>query len=60
MKIGAMLAHLGTGMSPAGLIEAARRAEELGYAAPRAVRRPADPSPRSWMLAPPGGAIRRV
>ena len=31
MKIGVMLPHLGTGMGPAAVLEAARRAEDLGY-----------------------------
>src|SRR3712207_6071307 len=31
MKIGAVLPHLGTGLGPAALIAAARRAEELDY-----------------------------
>lgn len=31
LKIGAMLPHIGTGMGPAAVVEAAQRAETLGY-----------------------------
>lgn len=61
MRIGAMLPHLGTGMNPAALDEAARRAEELGYDSLWAVERLLYPTnPRSPYPVTPDGSLPKL
>ena len=61
MKIGAMLPHLGTGLSPATLIEAARRAEELEYDSLWVVERLLYPTnPRSPYPVTPDGSLPKL
>ena len=61
MRIGAMLPHLGTSMSPAALVEAARRAEELDYDSLWAVERLLYPTnPRSRYPASPDGSLPKL
>jgi probable F420-dependent oxidoreductase len=61
LKIGAMLPHLGTGMSPAALVEAARRAEELGYDSLWAIERLLYPTnPRSPYPVTPDGSLPKM
>jgi probable F420-dependent oxidoreductase len=61
MKIGAMLPHLGTGMSPAALVAAARRAEELGYDSLWVIERLLYPTnPRSPYPATPDGSLPKM
>jgi len=58
MKIGVILPHLGTGMNPAALVEAARRAEELGYDSLWVTERLLYPTnPRSPYPATPDGSL---
>lgn len=61
MKIGAMLPHLGTGMSPAALVEAAQRAEALGYDSLWAIERLLYPTnPRSPYPVTPDGSLPKM
>jgi probable F420-dependent oxidoreductase len=61
MKIGAMLPHLGTDMSPAALVEAARRAEELEYDTLWVVERLLYPTdPRSPYPVTPDGSLPKM
>jgi probable F420-dependent oxidoreductase len=61
MKIGAMLPHLGTGMGPAAIVEAARRAEELGYDSLWVIERLLYPTnPRSPYPVTPDGSLPKM
>jgi probable F420-dependent oxidoreductase len=61
MKIGAMLPHLGTEMSPAALVAAARRAEELEYDSVWVVERLLYPTnPRSKYPVTPDGSLPKL
>jgi probable F420-dependent oxidoreductase len=61
MKMGAMLPHLGTDMSPAALVEAARRAEELEYDTLWVVERLLYPTdPRSPYPVTPDGSLPKM
>lgn len=58
MRIGLLLPHLGAEMSPAALVEAARRAEELEYDSLWVIERLLYPtSPRSRYPATPDGSL---
>ena len=61
MRIGALLPHLGTGMGPAALVTAARRAEELGYDTLWAIERLLYPThPRSPYPVTPDGSLPKM
>jgi probable F420-dependent oxidoreductase len=61
MKIGTLLPHLGTGMDPAAVVEAARRAEELGYDSLWAIERLLYPTnPRSPYPVTPDGSLPKM
>lgn len=61
MKLGAMLPHIGTEMSPAALVAAARRAEELEYDCLWAIERLLYPMhPRSKYPATPDGSLPKM
>ena len=58
MKIGMLLPHLGTGMTPAAIVEAAQRAEQLGYDNLWVIERLLYPtSPRSPYPVTPDGSL---
>ena len=61
MRIGVFLPHLGTGASPEAIVEAARRAEELGYDSVWAIERLLYPTnPRSRYPATPDGSLPKL
>ena len=61
MRIGALLPHLGTGSGPTALVEAARRAEELGYDTLWAIERLLYPTnPRSPYPVTPDGSLPKL
>jgi probable F420-dependent oxidoreductase len=61
MKIGAMLPHLGTGLSPTAVVEAARRAEELEYDSLWVIERLLYPTnPRSPYPVTPDGSLPKM
>src|SRR5215207_11327316 len=61
MKIGMMLPHLGSEMSPAAVVEAARRAEDLGYDSLWVIERLLYPTnPRSQYPATPDGSLPKL
>ena len=61
MKISAFLPHMGTGLGPAAVVEAARRAEELGYDTVWVAERLLYPTnPRSKYPATPDGSLPKL
>jgi len=61
MKIAAFLPHMGTGMGPSAIVEAARRAEDLGYDTLWVAERLLYPTtPRSKYPATPDGSLPKL